>query len=442
MLVRFICCLICLTSHTFVFGDQNSALIIEYSHNPYGWPALHYATLKGRSDIAMMILDLYPEQAKQSTPSIPLMDSHFGNNADQDYDYFTGNYEDGTSSLELAVRFGDEELVRKLLALGANPSQVRLEWVNVDQNDPYRIRHEWQPYLADNWEPRRQPRVYGHFKFAWTRDWDSRSILYWALLRNNSEIVDLLLEAKASLLSCYSSHRQFRRQYAEDRTQNAFQVALQMGNDLFFTKLLAYQAGQEDLSDDDVALAKECIQNPHGIPPLAYALYTNDTHAFSKLLHLGFDPKSVLTTASQHNNRQFLDQLLAYYPYADMALELAINTNNVDLAGRILEQSTPAKDSILKATSIEMVELLTRYIKSEPTDLLNAIEHHKEAIFFYLLAHTSVDERHFRASIVHNEPKMFEALYNTSLPTDDELISYKKLAIEVGNSEILSFLCD
>ena len=44
-------------------GSNIGAELIEYAHNPKGWPALHYAIDRERPDIAEAVLQLYPEQA-------------------------------------------------------------------------------------------------------------------------------------------------------------------------------------------------------------------------------------------------------------------------------------------------------------------------------------------------------------------------------------------
>ncbi len=490
MLSRFIRSLLLLSvlfqfsfvTQVFTEPHQDSALIIKYAQNSYGWPALHYATLMRRSDIAKAILELYPEQATQSTPQIPLMGSHFGNNASQDYDYFTGNYENGTSALELAVRFGDAELVEKLLDLGANPNETRLEWVNIDPNNPYQVNFGWQPYLADNWEPRGKPRVYGHFKFNWTKDWDSRSILYWALVTNNPAMVDLLLEAGASLSTCYTAHRQFRLAHHVNRVETPFQLTLAMGSDTLFKQLLSYQASKFKMLTVDnelIDLARDAIQNPLGLPPLHFALVSKDIVAFKHLLELGFDPvyqgtatQSVLAMAVKHENPEFLELLLQMYMYGDIALEQAIQNQNSRLVAELVERYPPnkkhlelavgmnhleltrlileAKEKIepypevleqaIKTASIDLFELLTSQGYSHPAATILAIQYHKKAIFLSLLPQTIVDDEIFRAAIVYNEPEMFESLYNAARPTAEQLISSKKLAIEHGRTEILAFL--
>jgi hypothetical protein len=341
------------------------------------------------------------------------------------------------------------------------------------------VHFGWQPYLADNWEPRGKPREYGHFKFNWTGDWDSRSVLYWAIVNNNPAMVDLLLEAGASLSTCYTAHRQFRLAHPVERAETAFQTALGMGSLELFKQLVSYQASRFTVVDDElVELARGAIQNPLGLPPLHFALASCDIVAFKHLLQLGFDPvfqgtssQSVLAMAVNHENPAFLELLLQMYSYSDIALEQAIQNKNSRLVAELLERYPPNKkhlelavgmnhlelttlileanriepypevvEQAIKSASIELFELLTSHGYTNPSALHLAIQYHKKAIFLALLPLSVVDDEIFCAAIVHNEPEMFETLFTSSTPTIEQLISYKKLSIELGRNEILSFL--
>ncbi len=167
--------------------DDITERLVEYAHNKDNWPILHYAIEKGRPDVAAEALQYFPEQAIMHTPEVKLMESHFGNNASDDYDYQVGA-EQGISALELAVRKGCIKLAESLLELGCNPSEVRTEYFG---------------YISDTWEQWDGSYVYERVKFINvfqqnTNYW-TRSIIYWAIEANNEEMVRLLLQAGASL---------------------------------------------------------------------------------------------------------------------------------------------------------------------------------------------------------------------------------------------------
>jgi len=401
-------------------ADEVDTLIIDYTHNSYGWPALHYSLLMQRTDVARAILELYPEQAVQATPPLKLMYSHFGSNASQDYDSFLGRYESGTSALELAVRSGDIELVRQILDLGANASETRLEW---------------QVEVAEYWEPRGGGRIYERTKFPWTNKWIERSSLYWAMGGDTLDLVDLLLERGAALTPCYSSN---------DETLTALELAFRLGHEALIKKILYYQAKRkglavEEISDDVVELFKAMPQNP-----LHYALSINDLPSFKKLLEHGCPvPQSILSEAANHP--EFLHLLLDFTDFEHVALEDAIRAHNEPLVATLLPRVEPYPEAMQLAItqgSDATVELLLQNGFSHSSSLLIAIENHKKSAFLRLLEQDALNitDNEFFATIIHNEPEMFQAILQHAPPSAEQRTAYKKKAIELGRKEIFALL--
>ncbi len=141
--------------HTEESVIDNANLLIEYAHNPLGWPALHYAIAQNREDIALLALQLYPEQVTQYTPALKLVDYYFDTVGCNDYDYMVG-HEPGTSALELAVRNQYADLVNALLKLGANADEARFEY-------------DGKP--GDSWNPKRSSTIYESVKWVNSRVW-------------------------------------------------------------------------------------------------------------------------------------------------------------------------------------------------------------------------------------------------------------------------------
>lgn len=163
---------------TMLENKDVTQLLIEYAHNPDGWPVVHYAIEQQRPDVALQALH-FPEQATMKTPGLKLMKSYLGYNDSDDYDFQIG-FEEGISALELAVRRGYLELAATLLELKADPCEVRTEYYGS---------------IQDSWDQYHGPKVYEKVKFSrliGTNYWQ-RSILYWAVDLDDLEMVKLLL---------------------------------------------------------------------------------------------------------------------------------------------------------------------------------------------------------------------------------------------------------
>lgn len=435
-------------------------LMNKCEHNPLRWPSCHYALHIGRPDVAKLILELHPEQALQTTPALKLMGSHCGNNADQDYDFFTGEYESGISALELAVKSGDRELVKKILDLGANPNETRLEW-NVG--------------VANSWDRARWDgggTINERVKFP-NKDWDKRSILFWALQK--PEIVDLLLEYGATLSNCYASHREFRLANHINKAESALKVAANLADlkvsDQVLRVLIFHQAKAAGVSNIGYApydTIRALVQNPAGLPALHYALSINDPAAFKLLLDHGFDPNdqgaasaSLITKAVNDNalmmhlildkyngysdsafegalnnqNTILVKQLLARYPANRKFLDKAISVNNAEMAKLILGQGPikpypEALEQVIRSGNDEIAQMLIRQGFTHPKALSLAIMYHRTELFSMLLDHGMIDDEALRASIIYHEPAVFEAICSKLALSAEKAEQYKKLVIE------------
>lgn len=341
------CSVYCAIGSTIYAEDQKDDLaerFVEYSHNKHKWPLVHYAIEQERPDVAIEALRLFPEQAIMHTPDIKLMESHFGNNAEDDYDYPVGN-EQGTSALELAVHKGYIALVQKLLDLGANPSEVRTEYFGG---------------VADYWEPRRQPTVYERVKFVNafmlnTNYWQ-RSILYWAVETNNEEMVKLLLQHGASL-SGIKAQRSWRIDSPFYIERTSVHQAAHMASDEILKALIAYQ--QDPTTSESLIINPKVLEifrtyvnNGSGWPPLHSALKEGNAQAFKSLLECREDltwqgraPESLLAMAIKQDDIAFLDMMMSQGLNAYRAMNEAVHQNSIGKVEYLLSFIVPGEES-------------------------------------------------------------------------------------------------
>lgn len=161
-------------------GEDAASLIQKYENNPLHWPALHYAMHMQDKEASLVVLEISPEQAMQKTPSFKIFSSHDGSDAAGDWDELRG-IEEGISSIELAVKMNDMELLKKLIFLGVNPLEARKEYDG-------QMRDWWQTkktYIKE------QCKILKH-SFG-TDNYQVFTPLYWAIQHNNLEMVELLI---------------------------------------------------------------------------------------------------------------------------------------------------------------------------------------------------------------------------------------------------------
>lgn len=191
------------------------AILEEYISNDKNWPALHYAIEQRRPDIAAHILQIYPEQALELTPSIRLMEVINIKWDMGEYRQMAG-YERGFSALELAVKGHYIELAEKLLDLGADVKETHKEyqgyWVSNDEKEVYNAL-ERVPYRET-------------------------SLLYHAIKGEDLELVELLLQKGAPLEPCLCS----KNWWGQDETFTALDIAIETGSETLINKILYYQA--------------------------------------------------------------------------------------------------------------------------------------------------------------------------------------------------------
>lgn len=142
------------------------------------------AIQSGNTELALQILEAAPHEAHASTPGMKLIDSHFGIDDADDYDYVVG-YEEGTSAFEYAVRHNNLIVMEKMFGLGANPHFVRVEY----DGTPSDWWVEFAYPKIHHYEPVKMVNAF----FFRTRNYTSTA-LYWAIRHNNLDMVKRLVE--------------------------------------------------------------------------------------------------------------------------------------------------------------------------------------------------------------------------------------------------------
>ncbi len=451
---------------------STTELAVRYAHNPNNWPALHYAIVQKRIDVAELILELYPEQATQSTPTIPLIDSYLGNNADQDYDRVIG-YEAGISALELAIRGGYTELVAQLLDMGANINEIRAEY---------------KGGYSNSWSPYHQPIVHERCKFGTMHFWTARTLIYWAIAQEDSTMVALLLEYDALLTPCIGVKDWYIEDYESgvihiEYTYSALKLASMQESTEILELLLSKQAQGNVLNEEYISLFQALILNPENLPALHYAISIEETATFALLLEYGFDihddvisDKPLLNRAVEAEDRYFLDVLLARNEgAASEALSYAVIIGDINSVEYLI-QDIPASPELLKialcAGNLEIAQIILaqpHYMEADGEALLLALDKEyyelakqmicelgyydegaheiairkgNEEIFFLLLDTEEYEGDGILTAIECNQPAMLEALLKRYVPTKEEISSYFKWSIKLGLVDIVSLLLD
>jgi ankyrin repeat protein len=167
-------------------------------YKQWKWPELHIAIHMKDYAAAKEILFLKPKQAAMQVPSISLM-GHYINISDNDndhpdYDYFIA-FEEGISAIELAAQHDQFELLESLIQLGANPLQMRREYINsiiIPWLTEYKKEEGASRGLQETvYDYKPQKFIHpGHGK----ERFKDTSLLFWAILNNNLEMCLLLIE--------------------------------------------------------------------------------------------------------------------------------------------------------------------------------------------------------------------------------------------------------
>ncbi len=424
------------TSGTFLISKEESnssttiepttyELAIQYAHNPNNWPALHYSIKENRIDVADLILQLYPEQAAQSTPTIKILASHFGDNADNDYDYITG-YEQGISALELAICGGHTGLVSQLLEMGADINEFRVEY---------------RGQFSDHWEPRNAGWVYERCKFGNNRNsWAARSPLWWAINKEDSIMVALLLEHGAALTPCYKST-------PSQEVISALKIAAAQESTAIFKQLLIHQAGGHFLDDELVSLFHDFITNSEDLPALHYAISIEDIDSYMLLLEHGFDVhdrgEDLIARAFEAKDSRFLELLLAREDQSSAALTYAVAIGNIDTVRYIIEQ-TAATPELLKLALTGGNPDIAKVILTQPHSITKdgealklAIQKGYDELVELMIEMGYSDKEALAQAIEHNRPNIVEVLITQNPPPDEDIPNHIKRSIELGHVEII-----
>lgn len=190
-------------------------------------PSLHAAINAKNTQAALAIIEQNPELIPLTTPPLKLIDSHLGEDADDDYDWVAG-YEEGLSSLELASMVNDQIIVEKLLSYGM---------------DPWKFRTEYFGSIQDSWQMRigikKTTTVYEKCKFINNyyrlnnKHLQMFTPMYWAIVNNNLELVKLFMVYGSPTQVVYKRNEaKWKRpnMVFEEECFNPLQLAEKLGN--------------------------------------------------------------------------------------------------------------------------------------------------------------------------------------------------------------------
>lgn len=469
--------------------EKGAEEIVEFANNEEGWPLLHYALSHHREEIAWRALELYPLQVTDLTPRIPLLGSHFGNNASDDYDWIVG-HDLGVSALELAVRAGYTELAEALIERGCNPSALR------------RVTNGG---LTNWWEPRGKPIKHELAKYINThffrRDFEERSLLFWAIRSGNEDMVELLLKNGADTGRCQWVHRSWRTenpadwkahelpQYAHtgasEVSKNAIQLAAEQSRSMV-RLVLEHQVG----GPAPEPLVDAYMSYPRGLPA---AFEASDAEAFHLMLSHGahltnslvdrllesadfvalLPPQRVLERAIEVGRADLVQTHIAYAElqhleralangYWDIAhllvgqgitgwrpLDTAITDGQTSLVAKMLAIGTQPSlawgglGKAIPAGDLPMVELLLDAGFTHPNGLFLAIQEQQSGIALLLIERGHLGGiGTMEMAIQKGAIDLFEQLLERSTLSADERLYLERVAIRYGSADALALLSD
>ncbi len=314
--------------------NEIDTLIEEYSHNPLGWPALHYAISENQIEVALEIIRY---DSNYIHLFAPFKDIHFR------YHQYTSDYSfseslgeafnhlsvqhsynhlrRGPSPLILAVTKGSIELASELLKRGA------------DINAAY---FDVKSFSGD----KRKDMVL-QIITPLSAAIEAHDIEMVTLLLEQGAPLDNITQTVAPFFQYISSPGGLRGQgpgsrisYGWSGTHERAKSALNLAgeNDDLIRVLLFYQMKKsislEEIPEELIATYKKYERNSNHYPSLYQAIISNDVRAFQLLLDYGADPlglygnKTGIDFALESRNPLFFELIQSYVADGDVSKRL------------------------------------------------------------------------------------------------------------------------
>lgn len=367
--------LVALTAPSPKLKPEIDRLIEECTNNSEGWPALHWAIAKlHRPDIALHILQLYPEEINAITPAIRESVTLYRDNGwagEQPEE--VGLTTEGASALWLAVKEGYTDLVRALIERGADSNVMRRFRIVDKPTHTYRLEAP--------------PSEYG------------TTALSEAMQLQKKEIVQLLLEGGASTDSVFY-HTDYGHHQGWIHTTSHYGVAgylVKLGSEKDLWRIfMAAQTHQpiSEITEEDLEFVRARFQESKS--PIQAACSKGDLESAQKLIDLGFNPyanygnpeicetlhkrgwtfesvefllrnnidrSKFLLICAQDNLIQFLPRVLDFGVTCEEALRVAIERGQSSFITLLLDAHHPVSPPIIyQAIQSRNIPLLKRLI--------------------------------------------------------------------------------
>lgn len=404
-IISFTLFIFLLTSYNQVWSQQSKlntieaqkdigSTINEYSTNPEGWPALHYAIKMKDVRVAEILIDLYPEQITQRTPSTDIWNTYESENPDYEFDYIWETHP-GFSAIELAVKSQLKEIVALLLSNGADPNISRTERLDI------------------RWDKGKQFICFFGCKNSGIQMYKP---IYWAIIQKDPEILELLCNYNASLREPY-----------------VFRFVAILGDRACIRKIIYCQMKRmpipvsmdEELIDDSIIdLFLEYELNNLGLPALHYALLNNNPEIFSLLLDYGADP--IINTGCSQSLFE------KAYNNPDPAFYHALHERGYTHLFEIIKQQNVEALKELIASGLDLSE------NSEA--LLLSINGASREIFETILKLNKPNKDAYIACIAKNKIEYLKMMVDLYGVDEGLLKDLKKSALKDQRKEILEYL--
>lgn len=333
----FLCFSFCWMSE--IRSDIENELITAVN-NSWDWPALHFTLYHDQFESAKILLELFPESAKLKSPATKVMVFTDKISDSPDEHRLVGT-EEGVTALELALIKKQSEIALTILHLtnGEHSNVLRKElkgkyldyWIKLDGFGHHTVK-----------VPERIKEIKSKDNFTET------SPLYWAILSQDLNIVQALLDLNVDL-NCIYTDNNFR---TSAKKYSALDVAAKFGDKEILRKILFAQGrrftntlpSEEEISEENLNRLQLLGEKNETTSLLFQAILDDDIEDFAFLLSYGTKTldknpktnKTLFCMALEQENPEFVNLLIEYTPDQSYLMDAFIS-DRIEILMQLLD---------------------------------------------------------------------------------------------------------